>query len=127
MQLNLNSLEGKLLIILLFCIAAYCIYKAVTKEKKEEKPLKKLERQGNREVWTKDTQKKWTTTGWYYDEQKGEWVSPDYANSRKNTKIHNIEVFAQAEQDKHIRLSKDGPTFEEWKAARMKEQQDKLK
>lgn len=88
-------------------------------------------RQNNRYEYTDPSwaqkEKKWSPTGWYYDEEKEKWIPPDYLDSRKNTKIHNYQVYTQAEQDKHIRLSKDGPTFEEWKAARMKDEQEKLR
>lgn len=127
MQLNFNSTEGQLLVILLVGIALYCLYKVGTKEKpkSEEQPLKKVQPQGNREVWTKDTKKKWTTSGWYYDEAKGEWISPDYTNAKANTSMPKYRGLDPAERDKLIRLSKDGPTFEEWKAARMKDEQKK--
>lgn len=32
------------------------------------------------------TDKKWDPNGWYYDEEKRKWVSPDYIDSSKNTK-----------------------------------------
>lgn len=28
---------------------------------------------------------KWNEDGWYYDEEKGKWVSPDYSDASKNT------------------------------------------
>ena len=31
-------------------------------------------------------QKKWSPTGWYYDEEKGEWVAPDYIVEEANTR-----------------------------------------
>lgn len=32
------------------------------------------------------TDKKWDPNGWYYDEEKKKWVSPDYIDSSKNTR-----------------------------------------
>lgn len=129
MHLNLNSTEGQLLVILLVGIGLYCLYKLGMKwtSPKEEKPLKTVDQKGSRPVWTKDTKKRWTTSGWYFDEAKGEWVPPDYIDSKKNTSMPKYRGLDPAERDKLIRLSKDGPTFEEWKAARMKDEQEKLK
>lgn len=33
------------------------------------------------------TEKKWNPDGWYFDEEKGRWISPDYKEARKNTSM----------------------------------------
>lgn len=43
--------------------------------------------------------KKWYPTGWYFDEQKGEWVAPDYIQKEANTKW-------QWDEDKRIWIDK---------------------
>lgn len=132
-------------------------------------------------------EKQWTPTGWYYDEGKKKWVSPDYRDGRKNTNLPTYEAskdwlynesarmwvdseqleqhrhqrayqenrkrwkdFAEQEAEekriqealreqrkpaeltqeekdlsKQIRPDRAEPSYEEWKAARLKEQQDK--
>ena len=37
------------------------------------------------------TEKKWTPDGWYYDEEKERWVSPDYKDGKANTSIPTYE------------------------------------
>lgn len=50
------------------------------------------ERQNNRFEYSapihkpKKKNKKWSPTGWYYDEKKQEWVAPDYIRTEANTK-----------------------------------------
>lgn len=132
-------------------------------------------------------EKQWSPTGWYYDEEKGKWVSPDYRDGSKNTSLPTYEAskdwlynesariwvnadqlernrhqqaylenrkrwknFAEQEAEemriqaalreqrkpaeltqeekdlsKQIRPDRAEPSYEEWKAARLKEQQDK--
>ena len=31
-------------------------------------------------------EKKWSPTGWYYDESKGAWIAPDYIRAEANTR-----------------------------------------
>ena len=129
MQLNLNTLEGKLLVIFAACAVMYHLYKYFTQkswlEEAQERHQKRSESMDP--VSSKPIKKKWSPSGWYYDEEKEKWVSPDYLDSSKNTKIYSHQLYSEIEKDKRTRLSKDGPTFAEWKETRMREEQNKQK
>lgn len=45
-----------------------------TAKKRKQKRIKK-------QIKKQIQQKKWSPTGWYWDEEKGEWVPPDYLNT----------------------------------------------
>lgn len=123
MQLNLNSTEGKLLVIVVTCLAIYWIVKALAKHSEAKKQQEKTKVQELNPVWTRDTKKKWTTSGWYYNEEKGKWISPDYANAKANTSMPEFRSPEIIERHQQWRKEEGkGPTYEEWKAARMKEQ-----
>ena len=123
MKIDLNTPEGKLLIILLVFLAIYHGIKAwagreARKLEQKKKEPKKTVIQGDvsTPVWTRDTRKQWTTSGWYYDETKEKWIPPDYTNSKANTNVPKFRTQEELKRAKQIRLVRSGPTFEEWKA-----------
>lgn len=58
--------------------------------------------------------KQWNPNGWYYDDQKGKWIGPDF-----RTETENREA-AERKARYYERRKAEGrePTYEEWKAAR---------
>ena len=74
-------------------------------------------------VWPK-SEKKWSPTGWYWDEKKGLWIPPDYLNSKQNTKVSEPLTPEERELSKQIHINRSQPTFEEWKATQAKKSPD---
>lgn len=64
---------------------------------------------------------KWYPNGWYYDEAKGVWTGPDYQTAEEAME----QEARKARYYERRKAEGREPTYEEWKAARMKEQQDK--
>ena len=53
-----------------------------------------------------DEDMKWSPTGWYWDEKKGKWISPDYEYSQAKKKwVYNesVRMFVDAEQTDPIK------------------------
>ena len=76
---------------------------------------------------------KWYPTGWTYNDKTGKWDPPDYIKKESKDKWRwDASKGIWIDQEKEERLEKyrkyhegQPPTFEEWKAAREKENQDK--
>ena len=76
---------------------------------------------------------KWYPTGWTYNDKTGKWDPPDYSRQESKDKWRwDAKKGIWIDQEKEERLEKykkyhegQPPTFEEWKAAREKENQDK--
>lgn len=76
---------------------------------------------------------KWYPTGWTYNDKTGKWEPPDYIRKESKDKWRwDTKKGIWIDQEKEERLEKyrkyhEGrpATFEEWKAAREKENQDK--
>lgn len=74
---------------------------------------------------------KWYTNGWVYNEETNRWDPPDYLSEESARKWKwDEEKQIWIDQDKlerqeRYRKFREGkePTYEEWKAARLKEQQ----
>lgn len=61
---------------------------------------------------------KWYPNGWYYDEVKRMWTGPDYQTDEE---VKEQEA-RKARYYERRRAEGREPTFEEWKAAREREQ-----
>ena len=76
---------------------------------------------------------RWYPTGWTFNEKTQLWEPPDYAKRESDRKWRwDPDKKIWVDQEKEERLAKyreyhkdRPPTFEEWKAAREKENQDK--
>ena len=72
-------------------------------------------------------------TGWTYNEKTQLWEPPDYAKKESDKKWKwdsDKKIWVDQEKEKRLAKYKEyhkdrPPTFEEWKAAREKENQDK--
>ena len=122
MGIDFTTNEGKLLLIFGCCALIYFIFKFLSRGCNEEP---KHEKTKTEKLKQKTIEKRWTTSGWYYDEEKEKWISPDYTNSKANTKVPKFRTPEELEQAKLIKVDRSRPTYEEWKAARLLEQQGK--
>lgn len=77
-----------------------------------------------------DPKRKWYPTGWYWDQKTQRWTPPDYLSEEaRNRWKWDPEKRIWIDLDKERRMERyrkyhkgREPTFEEWKAARAKEQ-----
>lgn len=77
----------------------------------------------------------WSPTGWVYDRDTQKWDPPEYLAEESARKWRwNEEKRIWVDQDKEERLQRyreyrksqgNGPTYEEWKAARLAEEKEK--
>lgn len=86
--------------------------------------------QNRRKISNHQQGTKWTTEGWYWDEEKQLWIAPDYLKAEANRKWEWDEekrIWIDRDQkhrmerynEYHSRADRE-PTFEEWKAAQSK-------
>lgn len=78
---------------------------------------------------------KWYPTGWVFNEETQKWDPPDYLSAESKEKwVWDAKKQVWIDQVKEARLERyhefrksqgKGPSYEEWKAAREAEQQDK--
>lgn len=142
MVFDSNTGQGKVLIWIAIGAIIYYVVKAYKQNLIHKKKNKQHDqwtndwvynasaRQNNRyeysdPTWPKD-EIKWSPTGWYWDEKKEKWISPDYANAKENTSMP--EFRSPEKRERHQQWRKEegkGPTYEEWKATRLKEQKQK--
>lgn len=171
--IGLTKDEFGIIWIILLIVGAFLAGLGISSSRKKKDWLKDAQKRQNARYEYSDpvslkTKKKWDPNGWYYDEDKKKWVSPDYIDSSKNTswewnerarmwvdpaqmdsrrgergyeavrekwdelkreeetkealKPHVHLTSEEKELAKQIRISRTEPTFEEWKAAREKEQ-----
>ena len=83
----------------------------------------------------KAAEKKWTSEGWYWDEEKQLWIAPDYLKTEAKRKWKwDEKKKIWTDLDKKQRLERyrefrkrEGkePTFEEWKAEKLRQEQQK--
>ena len=104
------------------------------KEQKEKARKQWLEETGKTEG-PKNQEPKWYPSGWVFNEETQKWDPPDYLSSQSKEKwAWDVEKQIWIDREKESRKDRyhefrksqgKGPTYEEWKAAREAEQQDK--
>ena len=77
-------------------------------------------------------QGKWSPAGWVFNEENQKWEPPDYLAKESREKwVWDVKKQIWVDQEKEARLERyrayrksqgKGPTYEEWKAAKLKEQ-----
>ena len=117
----LGTTEGMVLLFLGICAVCFTVINFLKKEKSEAQTQAQPPKHPNSgtQVWTRTTEKRWEPDGWYWDEKKGKWVSPDYRNAQANT---NMQAYTpdwdNVQSRKTSTVQHWEPTYEEWKAAR---------
>ena len=77
--------------IILMVIGAFLAGLGISSIRKKKDWLNEAQKRQNAKYEYSDPVKprvgqKWNEDGWYYDETKGKWVSPDYSDASKNTR-----------------------------------------
>lgn len=120
---NLIALIVELYIYYLLFKYGRLIFRALNKKlQKTERYVEQYEAQERqrKQVNSKPSNdKKWSPTGWYWDDKKEKWIPPDYLNPKQNTNIREPLTPEEIELAKQIRIDRSQPTYEEWKAKKM--------
>lgn len=134
---NANTAQGRAIFILAICAITYYVIKVIKSkswiENAEDRQQKRFDYLNPHTQKAKE--KQWTSEGWRWDEEKGEWVAPYHLRVKEKIQwVWDEEKQVWVEKERKERMERyrkyrEGkePTYEEWKAAREKERQEQAK